>query len=76
MPVEETLTMSGPELIGDTAGKVWHYLKEYGRSSVTAVENGVDAPRALVDMGLGWLAREGKLQVAQEGRGVVVWLSE
>jgi hypothetical protein len=68
--------MSGAELVGETAGKVWQYLKQYGRSSVTAVESGVDSPRALVDMGLGWLAREGKLELAQEGRGVIVWLAE
>ncbi len=68
--------MTSIDVIGDAAGKVWHYLKEYGRSSVTAVENGVDAPRAVVDMGLGWLAREGKVELIQEGRGIVVWLSQ
>ena len=68
--------MSSVNEVGELAGKVWHYLREYGRSSVTAVENGVDAPRAVVDMGLGWLAREGKVELTQEGRGVVVWLTE
>jgi hypothetical protein len=68
--------MGSIELIGEVAGKVWHYLHTYGPSSISAVENGVDASRALVDMGLGWLAREGKLELAQEGRGIVVWLTE
>ena len=68
--------MTSTEVIGEAAGKVWHYLREYGRSSVTAVVNGVDAPRAVVDRGLGWLAREGKVELTQEGRGIVVWLTE
>ena len=68
--------MTSIEMVGDVAGKVWHYLHEYGRSSVTAVENGVGAPRAVVDMGLGWLAREGKVELAQEGRSIVIWLTE
>lgn len=63
------------QAIGDTAGKVWSYLHENGRSNLSAVERGIEAPKAIVDMAIGWLAREGKLQLGQEKRSIQLWLS-
>ncbi len=60
--------------VGELAGKVWHFLDEQGRSSLTAVEQGIEAPRAMVLMAVGWLAREGKVEISQEGRVTVVCL--
>ncbi len=68
--------MTYEENIGRTAGIVWSYLKDHGSSSLSRVEKGVDAPRGVVFMAIGWLAREGKVELTQEGRGIMVWLTE
>jgi hypothetical protein len=62
--------------IGETAGMVWQYLKDNGKSTLTAVEKAVPAPAGTVAMAVGWLAREGKLEVAQEKRSIYLWLAE
>jgi hypothetical protein len=70
----EVETMRYEENIGKAAGKVWTYLKEHGKSSLSGIEKGVDAPRGVVFMAPGWLAREGKLEFAEEKRTTQVWL--
>lgn len=55
--------------IGELAGYVWRYLEDEGKSSVSSVCKSVDAPRSKVSMAIGWLAREGKLEFVDEGRG-------
>ena len=63
-----------PEEIGATAGKVWNFLHKSGESSLTVVERGVGAPKQLVCMAIGWLAREGKIALRQEKRTLQVCL--
>ena len=53
--------------IGITAGDIWHYLDEHGRSQVKDLVQGINKDRDLVLMSLGWLAREG--HVLLEGSG-------
>jgi hypothetical protein len=60
--------------IGETAGLVWKFLQLNGESSLSAIEKGVEAPKAIVSMAVGWLAREGKLELRQERRGVRISL--
>jgi hypothetical protein len=55
--------------IGEIAGKVWDFLSDSGESSLTSINDAVDAPRSQVCMALGWLAREGNLNFNEEGRG-------
>ncbi len=62
--------------IGETAGQVWNFLRENGKSSVSAVEKGVRAPKLLVHMAVGWLAREGKLDFVEEKGSLKLWLTE
>ncbi len=64
------------ETIGETAGRVWKYLNSHGESSLAGIEKGVEAPKAMVSMALGWLAREGKIQVKDEKRAVRISLRE
>jgi hypothetical protein len=61
--------------IGETAGKVWKILHERGAISLSAVEKQVGAPKALVDMAIGWLAREGKIDLKQEKRSIQISLN-
>ncbi len=51
------------EVIGETAGKVWQFLKTNGPAPAKKIEKGVGESAALTNQALGWLAREGKLSV-------------
>jgi Winged helix-turn-helix domain (DUF2582) len=62
--------------IGETAGLVWNFLRSNGESSLSALEKGVKAPRSTVSMAVGWLAREGKIEVKDEKRTVRIFLRD
>jgi hypothetical protein len=64
------------ETIGKTAGKIWQHVHEHGKTSLSGLEKAVKAPRGVVFMAVGWLAREGKLEFGQEKRTTQVWLKE
>ena len=53
--------------IGITAGDIWHYLDQHGKSSLYKIVAGIDTERERVLMSIGWLAREGHVIV--EGAG-------
>ncbi len=56
------------ERVGETAGAIWHLLNKEGSVSLTQLVKNVGEPRDTVMQGLGWLAREGKVQVEEIGR--------
>ncbi len=60
--------------VGATAGKIWTYLEKHGRSSVSAVEKAAKVPKREIQMAIGWLAREDKIELAEEKRILYVWL--
>jgi DNA-binding GntR family transcriptional regulator len=60
--------------IGETAGVVWHTLDENGPLSLAKLAKQVDAPRDVVMQAIGWLAREGKIDIEETGRTRVVSL--
>ena len=62
--------------IGETAGTVWRVLSENGPMSITKLIKAVDEPRDTVMQAIGWLARENKLLIEDEGRTRVVSLAE
>lgn len=62
------------DAIGETAGHLWQLLNQRGAMSLSAVRREVPGSDALADMALGWLAREGKLELRQEKRGIQVRL--
>ena len=51
--------------IGIVAGDIWHYLDQHGEATLSALSKGIDKPRDLVLMSLGWLAREGHVILQQ-----------
>ncbi|NLH16606.1 MAG: winged helix-turn-helix domain-containing protein [Phycisphaerae bacterium] len=58
----ETTGVSMEEQIGSAAGQVWTYLaKKKSSVSLTDLPKLTDLKPNLAYMGLGWLAREGKL---------------
>jgi len=62
--------------IGETAGLVWSFLRSNGDTSLSALEKGIEAPKAVVSMAVGWLAREGKIELKDEKRAVRISLRE
>ncbi len=60
--------------IGDTAGAVWKILAKNGPLSMAKLVKKVRQPRDIVMQALGWLAREGKIQIDEEGRSRIVSL--
>ena len=63
-------------LIGETAGKVYKFLEKSGPSTAARIERGVGGTRALVQQGIGWLAREDKVVIDRAGRTVLYALKE
>jgi len=49
--------------IGITAGDIWHYLDQHGKSSLKQIVLGISSDRDRVLMSIGWLAREGHVVV-------------
>jgi len=62
------------EQIGLTAGDVWQVLSEQGSMSMAKLINAVGQPRNMVMLALGWLAREDKISIEEDGRARIVSL--
>ena len=62
--------------IGDTAGAVWHALNENGPLSFAKLVDRVGGNRDVVMQAVGWLAREGKVEIDESKRGRVVALRD
>jgi len=60
--------------IGETAGKVWHHLHNHGPRSLTKLAVELGEPRDLVMLAIGWLAREDKIEINEDGRARLVSL--
>jgi hypothetical protein len=69
-----TATISCVEQIGETAGIVWKHLDAHGPQKMTQLVKSVDAPRDTLMQALGWLAREDKICIDEDGRARVVSL--
>lgn len=62
--------------IGLIAGKIWQTLDAEGPLSLGKLVKKVGVPRDSVMQGLGWLAREGKIRIVEQGRSRIVLLGE
>ncbi len=60
--------------IGKTAGLVWKIINENGPLSMAKLVKAVGGPRDVVMQALGWLAREDKIWIEEDGRSRVVSL--
>ena len=56
------------EIIGDAAGKVWHFLDENGEASVTKITTATGLGKNEVQRAIGWLLKEDKLHIETIGR--------
>lgn len=63
--------------IGETAGEVWHALHDEGQPLTLAqIAKRIEQPRDVVMQAIGWLAREGKLKIEENGRTRYISLCE
>ncbi len=62
--------------IGETAGQVWQALNKKGSLSVAKLVEHVGGNRDVVMQAVGWLAREGKLEINETKRGKTLALKE
>ena len=60
--------------IGITAGDIWHYLDQHGKSMLKDIVRGIGADRDRVLMSVGWLAREGHVIIEKAGLDYQVYL--
>jgi len=64
------------EEIGETSGKIWRTLSEKGEMPITRLRKASDLGPTPFLLGLGWLAREGKVVFRSEENKTVVSLIE
>ncbi len=62
------------EEIGTVAGEIWNLLNERGESSISKVVSWMNVSQSTAYMGIGWLAREDKLEFVKKSRGTFVRL--
>jgi hypothetical protein len=60
--------------IGITAGDIWHYLDQHGKSQLKDIVRGISSDRDRVLMSVGWLAREGHVVVERTGSDYLAYL--
>ena len=62
------------ENIGRVAGAIWHYLEENNEATVTKLTRELGETERTILMGIGWLAREGKLDFEIRKQGTYITL--
>jgi hypothetical protein len=60
--------------IGITAGDIWHYLDQHGKSNLSQMMRGIDTEKDRILMSIGWLAREGHVIVERVGGDYQIYL--
>ena len=62
------------ENIGSVAGAIWHYLEENSEATITKLTRELGETERTILMGIGWLAREGKLDFEKRKQGTYITL--
>lgn len=70
----DTTVSSTSIQIGQAAGVIWNTLHAQGPMSLAKLVKSIDAPRDLIMQGIGWLAREDKVEIEETSRGRVISL--
>ena len=56
--------------IGEAAGSVWQFLNEHPGATPEQIRKGLKMEHGLLNLALGWLAREGKLLFETNGKTI------
>ncbi|MFB3924323.1 MAG: winged helix-turn-helix domain-containing protein [Terriglobia bacterium] len=62
--------------IGETAGEVWRLLASEGPQSAAQLKKKLNPKGELLNMALGWLAREDKIELSNDKKSVLVQLKQ
>ena len=62
--------------IGIAAGDIWHYLDKNGSATLDQLSKEIGKPKELILMSLGWLAREGHINLGTAEEGYVASLNK
>ena len=62
------------EQIGFSAGQIYDYLNNNGETTFAKMKKELDLKSNFADLGLGWLAREEKVEISKKGSSVNVRL--
>ncbi|MBN1997687.1 winged helix-turn-helix domain-containing protein [candidate division KSB1 bacterium] len=60
--------------IGEQAGAIWHILNANGEMTLAQIKKETEVSDFLITTALGWLAREGKINITKSGKSVKVSL--
>lgn len=63
------------ETIGQSAGQIWEYLSSNGEVSLAKMKKDLDFKGNFTELGLGWLAREGKVDISKRGTATKIKLT-
>ncbi|OQA91571.1 MAG: hypothetical protein BWY26_00839 [Elusimicrobia bacterium ADurb.Bin231] len=64
------------DTIGEIAGKIWHYLDENGEVTNLKLKTALGITNTVLYMGLGWLAREGKIDIVESAKNYKISLKK
>ncbi|HLW08376.1 MAG TPA: winged helix-turn-helix domain-containing protein, partial [Marinilabiliaceae bacterium] len=62
------------EIFGINAGKVWTILDQQGKQNIKELKKTAKLTDKNLYAALGWLSREGKIKIADEGKDIFVSL--
>jgi len=62
--------------IGITSGQIWKYLDKNGEVTALKLKSALGITNTVLYMGIGWLAREGKINVAEYAKGYKISLKK
>ena len=62
--------------IGEVAGSIWHALNKNKEMPISQISKIIKEKETVTYQGLGWLAREGKLNYRTKGRRIFISLNE
>ncbi len=62
--------------IGSIAGDIWHHLERHGEASLNDLKKELKQTPAMIQMGVGWLCREDKIDLSRKGAGYLVRLKK
>lgn len=63
-----TVRIDASHDIGHAAGAIWNFLHQRGPTPLSAMVKELEQPKDVLLQGIGWLAREGKIEYAA-GKG-------
>ncbi len=62
------------EEVGETAGKVWQLLSRDGPHTLAQAKKKLNVESELLNLAIGWLAREDKVDVSRDKKDIRVQL--